>query len=442
MRFGNWRGRAWLCFTALAVAASCLAQTASDPAAQRWLPIEDFRLPLVEPDALDLARAIQTWAGRQDELTRLAGHWLTSPAPLPWSDLTLSLIVKYQQNPLRAVRVLALLHAAMDDAVAAARAQRGNDAAQAIAVHAAASAVLGHLYPQEATGRIEAIGRMACTGVALSQSDRLDELQAAWLAGRQVAARAITRALEDGADAVWQATQRPPPAPGRWRAAPPLNIARPLEPLAGTWRTWVLTSGDEIQPPPPPDPGSAAYASQAAAVLQVSRTLTAAQKRSADDWNLEHGSVTPAGVWNQRARQSLLPSRLGTAATASLLATLNVAMADAFIACWQVKYRYWTQRPVQAIREQLDPDFLPYLLTPPFPSYVSGHATASGAAAEVLAAWFPAHRLQVMAWAEEAAQSRLYGGIHFAIDNDEGLKLGRRIGQRVLAQRPPWPGQP
>ena len=175
-------------------------------------------------------------------------------------------------------------------------------------------------------------------------------------------------------------------------------------------------------------------------MLQVWRTLSAEQKRSADDWNLEYGSVTPAGVWNQRERQIVQANRLGTAATASLLATLNVAMADA--TCWHVKYSHWTQRPVQAIREQLDTDFLPYLLTAPFSSYVSGHATASGAAAEVLVAWFPAQRQQVMAWADEAAQSRLFGGIHFAIDNDEGLKLGRRIGQRVLAQRAPTLGRP
>ena len=80
----------------------------------------------------------------------------------------------------------------------------------------------------------------------------------------------------------------------------------------------------------------------------------------------------------------------------------------------------------------MDPDFLPYLLTPPFPGYVSGHAAASGAAAEVLAAFFPERAAELQEWAEEAAMSRLYGGIHFRSDNTEGLRLGRAVGRRVI----------
>lgn len=81
-----------------------------------------------------------------------------------------------------------------------------------------------------------------------------------------------------------------------------------------------------------------------------------------------------------------------------------------------------------AIRRLIDPSWLPLLVTPPFPSYVSGHSTTSGAASTVLAAFFPAQAGTLMAMAEEAAISRLYGGIHFAIDNNAGLELGRRIG--------------
>ncbi len=84
------------------------------------------------------------------------------------------------------------------------------------------------------------------------------------------------------------------------------------------------------------------------------------------------------------------------------------------------------------IREQLAPNFLPYLFTPPFPSYVSGHAAVSGAAAEVLAAFFPEQAGELQAAAEEAAMSRLYGGIHFRSDNDEGLRLGRAVGRRAV----------
>jgi len=77
----------------------------------------------------------------------------------------------------------------------------------------------------------------------------------------------------------------------------------------------------------------------------------------------------------------------------------------------------------------------PYITTPPFPYYVSGHATTSGAASEVLAWFFPAEASRLRAAVEEAAVSRLYGGIHFRSDNEAGLELGRKIGQVALRRQ-------
>jgi hypothetical protein len=245
-------------------------------------------------------------------------------------------------------------------------------------------------------------------------------------------AAAIRRSLDDGAAAIWNPADRPKPAPGVWRAAPPLNLFNPSEPLAGTWKTWALADGGEIRPPPPVLFGSESYWNEAQEVLSVTRALTAEQKRIADEWNLDKGSITPPGVWNRKAMALVKARGLGTADAARVMAALNVAMSDALVACWRAKFEHWSLRPVNAIREKLDPDFLPYLFTPPFPGYVSGHAAASGAAAEVLAAFFPDRAGELQAWAEEAAMSRLYGGIHFRSDNDEGLKLGRAAGRRVV----------
>jgi membrane-associated phospholipid phosphatase len=89
-------------------------------------------------------------------------------------------------------------------------------------------------------------------------------------------------------------------------------------------------------------------------------------------------------------------------------------------------------RPVTAIRRLIDPEWLPYTVTPPFPAYVSGHSATSGAAATVLAAFLPDQAGQLDAMAEEAAISRLYGGIHFRSDNEAGLELGRRVGAVAL----------
>lgn len=117
-----------------------------------------------------------------------------------------------------------------------------------------------------------------------------------------------------------------------------------------------------------------------------------------------------------------------------LFAALNATMMDAFIACWHAKLKWWTQRPISAIRDKYDPHFLPHIVTPPFPAYVSGHASASGAASSVLGVFFPDKAEEFRRNAEEAALSRLYGGIHFSSDNHEGLKLGQRVGARVAAR--------
>ena len=160
----------------------------------------------------------------------------------------------------------------------------------------------------------------------------------------------------------------------------------------------------------------------------VSQALTAEQKRIADFWADGVGTVTPPGHWNRIALDLVRAPGWSTAGTSLLFSALNTAQADAFIACWDAKYAYWTLRPVTAIRLRIDPAWSSYIVTPPFPSYVSGHSTTSAAASTVLGAFFPARAGELEAMAEEAAASRLYGGIHFRSDNDAGLKLGRRVG--------------
>jgi len=140
-------------------------------------------------------------------------------------------------------------------------------------------------------------------------------------------------------------------------------------------------------------------------------------------------------LWNDRALELCVKYRRNPLRVARALAVLHVAMADAAVASWRAKFTHWTQRPVTAIRERFDPAWLPLILTPPFPSYVSTHATLSGAAAEVLAAFFPAAVEPLQAAAAEAAMSRLYGGIHFRSDNDAGLELGRRIGRLIVERK-------
>lgn len=345
-----------------------------------------------------------------------------------WTRLAIDLVRRYQRNPLRSARALALMHVAQHDAIVLSARAGLPEAARLAAAHRAASLVVAHLYPDEPVAWLEGLGlALAHGGLATPTTDVAEKANGI---GEQAAGDAIRRTLEDGAD---RRRAIPPPVsvtPGRWRPTPPLNIHPPAEPLAGDWLPWVAATG-EIDAPPPPAFDSPRYRQEVEEVLAIQRALTPAQRAVASAWDLDLGTATPPGVWNERALALIRLHKLSPTAATRVLAALNVAMTDALVACWRVKYRWWTVRPVTVIRERLDPDFLPHLITPAHPSYVSGHASASGAAAAVLVRFFPEQRAGIEAAAEEAAMSRLYGGIHFRSDNDEGLKLGRRIGALI-----------
>jgi hypothetical protein len=350
-----------------------------------------------------------------------------------WNDVVQSLVVKYQQNPLRASRVHAYVHVVIHDALVVCAQRKCDPSVRPVAMHAAASRMLEHLYPDESPGRFATLGRSGAAAL-LANLGGHNQAELAWQAGSDVAESAIRRALNDGWDMPKLTPKRPAWKPGVWQASPPMNIYDPTEPHAPQWRTWVLKSADEIEPPPPLQYDSSAFWAEVEEVRSVAAALTPAQKKIAEDWNLDAGSVTPPGVWNQHAKRLALEYKLDTPAAARMFSTANAAMLDAFISCWHTKYKWWTERPVTVIRRQRDANFMPYILTPPFPSYTSGHSSVSGAASEVLATFFPKDAPELRRMAQEASMSRLYGGIHFRSDNEEGLKVGRRIGALALAR--------
>lgn len=399
------------------------AATSADPSAWRpWLepfidqPVSIAPMP-PRPAGLTPSKA---WEER----------WMRGPANAPWTEQMLELIVKYQQNPLRAARVLSLTHAVMHDAVVLAARDGASPRAREAALHLAAGSILAHLYPYESNGRLEGLGHSSATLLAAASSLSTEDWTRAAAAAQRSVAAGIARSRVDGAGRQWSVERRPADAPGKWRAAPPLNIYNPAEPRAGEWRTWALRDGAELAPPPPVPFDSELFWKETEEVLRVARTLTPEQRSIAERWNLDHGSVTPGGVWNRIALD--LSRGLDSDQAIRVMAAMNAALMDAFIACWNVKFKWWTERPITVIRGKLDPDFLPALVTPAFPSYTSGHATVSGASATALAGFFPREAAVLHTRAQEAADSRLYGGIHYRSDNEEGLKHGRRIGERVL----------
>ncbi len=201
----------------------------------------------------------------------------------------------------------------------------------------------------------------------------------------------------------------------------------PLRPRWGEVRTWFLSSGAELRPGPPPPYGSAAFIAALQEVRYFSDHRTAEQTASAIAWADGAGTPTPAGHWNAIADQLIVARRLDERDTARLLSLLNRAMEDAGIATWDCKYIYWLIRPSQAV-----PLITTAVPLPNFPAYTSGHSGFSGAAEVVLSARFPDQATTLRAMAEEAAMSRLYGGIHYRFDCDVGMDLGRAIGERAV----------
>ena len=245
--------------------------------------------------------------------------------------------------------------------------------------------------------------------------------------------------------------------PGAW--APTSRIVQQQLPLLPSWgenRPFAMPDGAACPLPAPPayseDPASP-FMQEAQEVLEVDRALTEEQEAVARFWSDDPMlSPTPPGHWIFIAADLLEAEDAPLDRRVEVMAKLSVALADAFIGCWHEKFRWNLIRPVTVIRAHLDPGFEPLLITPPFPEYPSGHSTQSGAAAEVLtdlfgegfaftdrtheddglpARSFPSFR----AAAEEAALSRLYGGIHFRSAIEQGLAQGRCIGAHAIALR-------
>jgi PAP2 superfamily len=377
-------------------------------------------------------------------------RWEGQRGVTSWIDVLLDAVKANRINPPRASRALALTSVAMNDALAiAARVRQwgarpapcrrrsrlglgrcvsdGRLPPTAVAAGAAAR-VLRELLPHIAD-ELARLEQDAARSRLLAGAAYPSEARAGLSLGRAIGDLAVRRARRDRSD-----TQGPvtvPPGESTWIPTPP-EFAPPLEPLAGTWRTWNLRSGAELRPPPPPSYLGKVHRSAIQEVYDVASTLTDRQREIALFWNDGPGSETPPGHWNRIALDLVERGRLSAQRAAFVLAMLNTTQADAFIACWSAKYTHWIKRPVTLIRALLDPGYLSLIPSPPFPAYPSGHSTTSGAASTILAALFPARAREMAAMAEEAAISRLYGGIHYRFDNDAGLALGRRIGMVTL----------
>ena len=192
----------------------------------------------------------------------------------------------------------------------------------------------------------------------------------------------------------------PRPGPGNWRPTPP-GFLPPVHPNWPQVTPFALASGAQFRPAGPPALTSAEYTRNFNEVKALgalnSAVRTADETKIARFWLDGPGTATPPGHWNRIAQDVARAKGTTLAQNARLFALLNLAGADAGIACWDAKYVYDFWRQITAIREAdtdgnpdtvADPNWTPLVTTPNHPSYPSGHATFSGAAATVLAAFF------------------------------------------------------
>lgn len=333
---------------------------------------------------------------------------------------------------------------------------------EAIVLHAALSAAVAHFFANTGPTGQRAMAAMADRlGERLAQGVDPETAARSAARGQAVAAHVIAWAATDGGEVVanmgfpldWTLRD----APDAWR--PTSDIVQQQAPLLPDWRQnrpFAMAAGDTCPLPPPlpysEEPGSR-FRAEAEEVTAVAAALTPEQEVIARFWSDDPMlSPTPPGHWISIALDILDGQGADARTRAEVLMRLGVGMADAFIGCWDAKYTYDLIRPVTYIRRVLDPDWAPLLITPPFPEYPSGHSVLSGAAAAVLAAAFgdpfaftdsthaddglaPRPFDSFRAAAEEAAISRLYGGIHFRAAVERGLDQGACIGAHAVALR-------
>ena len=279
--------------------------------------------------------------------------------------------------------------------------------------------------------------------------------------GRAVAAHILDWAKEDGGAAVanmgFPLEYKLKPGPAYW--VPTSTIVQQQAPLLPDWgknRTFAMPMGATCGLPAPPaysEDTASEYYKEAREIYDTWRTLTSEQRAIARFWADDAMlSVTPPGHWLSIALQIVDREKLGLEKSVDVLARLGVAEADSFVGCWETKFVYDTVRPITYIRRVIDPQFETIVNTPPFPEFPSGHSAESAAAAIVLTSIFGDHyafddntdaedglkpRSFASFWAaaNEAAVSRLYGGIHYRAAIEMGADQGRCVGAYAVALR-------
>ena len=257
-------------------------------------------------------------------------------------------------------------------------------------------------------------------------------------------------------------------SPSRWQPTPP-DYMDGIEPHWSKIRPFVLNSVSQFQPEPPPPFSMVPESDFYQELIEVYELVKEIQENQTNDERREIAKfwdcnpyvsthkghvmfalkkISPGAHWIGITKIISRNKNADVSTTVAAYAKVSIAIADAFISCWDEKYRSNLIRPETIINKVLDENWYPVLQTPPFPEYTSGHSVVSGAASVILTDFFGdniafeddtelPYDLPIRSYrsfihaAEEAAISRLYGGIHYRKAVDEGLKQGRNLGNYI-----------
>ena len=258
----------------------------------------------------------------------------------------------------------------------------------------------------------------------------------------------------------------PSKQPGSWYPTPPAYIEA-VEPNWRIIRPMLLDSGEQCKPLPPvafSQEKTSSFHQLAMEVYEVANAANQEQKEIAAFWdcnpfaisssghmNVGFKKISPGGHWMNIASIASSKAKLPLGKSIFVQVITAATLMDGFISCWDEKYRSNRIRPETYINRQIDSKWMPLLQTPPFPEYTSGHSVISAAAAEVLTHLLgddfaytddteimfelPARKFSSFRQAaQEAAISRLYGGIHFRDAIENGVIQGKEIGTIIVTK--------
>jgi len=383
---------------------------------------------------------------------------------LDWNVIALKTTAAAPFNPPLETRNLAIVHAAMFDAV---NSIVGDSPGYVVRLRA----------PAHASAEAAAVAAARVTLVTLypEQQSMLDAAYAAFLnripegsardggvrIGEVAARRILTVRASDGAMAAIKAEYSPGRRPGDWVPTPPASLP-PLDPGWGEVRPFVLRDGSQFRPGPPPALHGKRYARDFEEIKEIGSSMSGTRRPEQTDL-ARFWIATAAQNWNPVARQVSIARGLTLLQNARAFALLNLAGADAFIAAWDAKFAYNQWRPVTAIRAAdtdgnastaADPAWTPLLATPPFPDYIAGHTTYAGAAQAVLEGVFGEDPGVVITLtsptapgvvetyttfrdiADGVVNARVWGGIHWRTSSVQGRVVGEELGRYVVGHFP------